>query len=149
MQNIIVPVSNNQRGSSNSSLDLWDPELYWDDLFQNFPIFPSMISTTYDHNFPSFGGGIETHVNWKETRRAHVFRAVFNSEEDVLVHIDDENMLEISTENGKFMSKFKLPENAKRDEVKACMLNGVLTVTIPKEGIRNPNVRSIEISGSG
>lgn len=80
-----------------------------------------------------------------------MFRAVFPgfNREDVLVYIDDDNMLQISTENGKFMSKFKLPENAKRDQVQAVMVNGVLTVTIPKEGATRPNVRTVAISGSG
>ncbi|KAF2309894.1 hypothetical protein GH714_005523 [Hevea brasiliensis] len=89
--------------------------------------------------------------DWQETPRAHVFRAVFRglNREDVLVFIDDDNTLQVSTENGKFMSKFKLPENARRDQIKAAMVNGVLTVTIPKEGARSPSVRSIEISGSG
>jgi HSP20 family protein len=40
-----------------------------------------------------------------------------------------------------------LPENAKVDEVKASMENGVLTVTIPKAEEKKPEVKSIEISG--
>ncbi|XP_050237331.1 18.5 kDa class I heat shock protein-like [Mercurialis annua] len=146
----IIPVNNNQRGSRNSSSELWDYPHEFDLLFQNFPL-PSTLIPPF-HHFPSFGS-LETHVDWRETQRGHVFRAVFNGDEDVLVHIDDENMLQISTESGKFMSRFKLPDNAKRDGVEACMVNGVLTVTVPKEGggavSGNPNVRSIEISGSG
>ncbi|KAJ6408009.1 hypothetical protein OIU84_011338 [Salix udensis] len=71
--------------------------------------------------------------------------------EDVLVYIDDDNMLQISTEDGNFMSKFKLPENARRDQLNADMVNGVLTVTIPKEEVarHRPNVRVVEIEGSG
>lgn len=154
----IVPVSD-QTGTNSSSLDLWDAEGFFPSLdlwdpFQNFP-FPSSILSS---SFPSLAGEIfpslETHVDWKETPRAHVFRAVFPgfNSDDVLVFIDDDNMLQISTENGKFMSKFKLPDNARRDQIKAGMVNGILTVTIPKEGgagARSPNVRAIEISGSG
>jgi len=40
-----------------------------------------------------------------------------------------------------------LPENAKADQVKASMENGVLTVTVPKEEVKKPDVKSIEISG--
>ena len=33
------------------------------------------------------------------------------------------------------------------DEVKAAMENGVLTVTVPKEVVKKPEVKGIEISG--
>ena len=49
--------------------------------------------------------------------------------------------------SGKFMRSFRLPENAKVDQVKASMENGVLTVTVPKEEIKKPDVKAIEISG--
>ena len=38
-------------------------------------------------------------------------------------------------------------ENAKVNEVKASMENGVLTVTVPKEEVKKPDVKAIEISG--
>ena len=47
---------------------------------------------------------------------------------------------------GKFLRRFRLPENAKANEVKATMENGVLTVTIPKMEEKKPEVKSIEIS---
>ncbi|KAJ4827327.1 hypothetical protein Tsubulata_003278 [Turnera subulata] len=156
----IVPV-NNQSGTVanpespdtwdpldylSSSLDLWDP-------FQDFT-FPSILSSRHFPSFPrDIFPSLETQVNWSETSRAHVFRAVFPGfdSDDVLVYIDDDNALQISTESGKFMSRFKLPENARRDQVKASMVNGVLTVTVPKDGggTQRPNVRVIDISGSG
>jgi HSP20 family protein len=40
-----------------------------------------------------------------------------------------------------------LPENAKLDQVKANMENGVLTVTVPKEEVKKPDVKAIEITG--
>jgi len=40
-----------------------------------------------------------------------------------------------------------LPENAKVNEVKASMENGVLTVTVPKEEVKKADVKSIQISG--
>jgi HSP20 family protein len=53
----------------------------------------------------------------------------------------------VERSSGKFVRKFRLPENAKMDQVKAAMENGVLTVTVPKEEIKKPQVKSIEISG--
>ena len=49
--------------------------------------------------------------------------------------------------NRKFLHRFKLPEDAKTDEVKASMENGVLTVTVPKEEVKKAEVKAIEISG--
>ena len=47
------------------------------------------------------------------------------------------------------MRRLRLPENVKMEEVKASMENGVLTVTVPKEEVKKPdvNVKVIEISG--
>lgn len=46
------------------------------------------------------------------------------------------------------MRKFRLPEDAKVDRVKAAMEDGVLTVTVPKVGgKKTADVKSIEISG--
>ncbi|XP_065848707.1 18.5 kDa class I heat shock protein-like [Euphorbia lathyris] len=145
----IVPI-NNERGTISSpfSLDFFDPERFFSsDLWAPFP--PSLSA-----NFPSFAGGIppslETRVDWSQNSRAHIVKAAFPgfSMEDVLVHIDDDNVLEISTESGRFMSKFKLPDDARRDGIEAAMVDGVLNIVIPKEGARNPNVRVIEIEGS-
>ncbi|KAJ6747237.1 18.5 KDA CLASS IV HEAT SHOCK PROTEIN [Salix koriyanagi] len=126
----IVPIGNQDGTIANPfSLNSWDPEDFFTsinrwDPFQNLP-FPSLLPTP----FPSFS----------------------RQNPDVLVYIDDDNMLQISTEDGKFMSRFKLPENARRDQLKADMVNGVLTVTIPKEEVarHRPNVRVVEIEGSG
>ncbi|KAL2344085.1 hypothetical protein Fmac_005370 [Flemingia macrophylla] len=50
--------------------------------------------------------------------------------------------------SGKFMRSFRLPENAKVDQVKASMENWVLTVTVPKEELKKkPCVKATEISG--
>ncbi|MBA0732446.1 hypothetical protein Gogos_016536 [Gossypium gossypioides] len=53
----------------------------------------------------------------------------------------------VERSSGKFMRRFRLPENAKMDHIKASMENGVLTVTIPKLEVKKPDVKSIEISG--
>uniref|UniRef100_A0A251SMB3 Putative HSP20-like chaperone n=1 Tax=Helianthus annuus TaxID=4232 RepID=A0A251SMB3_HELAN len=48
--------------------------------------------------------------------------------------------------SGKFLRRFRLPENAKMDQVKAAMENGVLTVTVPKAEVKKPEVKAIDIS---
>ncbi|GFZ19834.1 HSP20-like chaperones superfamily protein [Actinidia rufa] len=53
----------------------------------------------------------------------------------------------VERSSGLFMRRFRLPENAKMDQVKASMENGVLTVRVPKEEVKKPDVKSIEISG--
>ncbi|KAH6769172.1 HSP20-like chaperones superfamily protein [Perilla frutescens var. frutescens] len=49
--------------------------------------------------------------------------------------------------SGQFLRRFRLPENAKMDEIKASMENGVLTVTVPKAEVKKPEVKAIDISG--
>ncbi|KAL2344088.1 hypothetical protein Fmac_005373 [Flemingia macrophylla] len=134
------------------SLDVWDP-------FKDFP-FPNSLSA--DNS-----AFVSTRVDWKETPEAHVFTADIPGlkKEEVKVQIEDDRLLQISGErnvekedknhtwhrversSGKFMRSFRLPENAKVDQVKASMENGVLTITVPKEEVKKPDVRSIEISG--
>ena len=85
--------------------------------------------------------------------------------EEVKVEVDDGNILQISGErnkeqeektdqwhrversSGKFLRRFRLPDNAKPEQIKASMENGVLTVTVPKEEAKKPDVKSIQISG--
>ncbi|KAM0051254.1 putative small heat shock protein HSP20 [Helianthus debilis subsp. tardiflorus] len=112
------------------SLDLWDP-------FRDFPFSPSS-----DVDLP----GIK--------------------KEEVKVEVEDGNILQITGErniekenkndkwhrrvkrsSGKFTRRFRLPENAKMDQVKVAMENGVLTITVPKEEAKKPDVKSIEIFG--
>ena len=50
--------------------------------------------------------------------------------------------------SGKFLRRFRLPENAKTGEIKAAMENGVLTVTVPKEEEKKKSeAKAIDISG--
>lgn len=49
--------------------------------------------------------------------------------------------------SGKFLRRFRLPDNAEVDQVKAGMENGVLTVAVPKEEVKKPEVKALEISG--
>nr|CAD1842384.1 unnamed protein product [Ananas comosus var. bracteatus] len=87
-------------------------------------------------------------------------------QEEVKVEVEEGGILQISGErskekeektdkwhrversSGKFLRRFRLPENAKLDEVKATMENGVLTVTVPKTEVKKPEVKAIEISGN-
>ncbi|XP_019158634.1 PREDICTED: 17.5 kDa class I heat shock protein-like [Ipomoea nil] len=126
----------------------------------------------WDLSFPFSAYGetsafVNTRVDWKETPEAHVFKADVPGlkKEEVKVEIEDDRILQICGErnvekeekneawhrmersSGKFMRRFRLPENAKMEEIKASMENGVLTVTIPKAEVKKPDVKSIEISG--
>ncbi|KAL2548805.1 Heat shock protein 1 [Forsythia ovata] len=44
----------------------------------------------------------------------------------------------VERSSGKFLRRFRMPENAKTDQVKASMENGVLTVIVPKEEVKKP-----------
>ena len=110
---------------------------------------------------------VNARVDWKETPEAHVFKADVPGlkREEVKVEIEEDRVLQIRGERnvekeeksdkwhrversgGKFVRRFRLPENAKIDQVTAAMENGVLTVTVPKEEVKKPDVKSIEISG--
>lgn len=140
------------------SLDIWDP-------FEGFPLSATLANLT------SSGGEssaiANTRVDWKETPQAHVFNVDLPGlkKEEVKVEVEDGKVLQISGERsrekeekddrwhrverstGKFMRRFWLPENAKVDQVKAAMENGVLTVTVPKEEENKPQMKSIQISG--
>ncbi|OWM86150.1 17.3 kDa class I heat shock protein-like [Punica granatum] len=139
------------------SLDLWDP-------FKDFP-FPN--SNSLSTNFRENSAFVNTRIDWKETPEAHVFKADLPGlkKEEVKVEVEDDRVLLISGErnvskedkndtwhrversSGKFLRRFRLPDNARMDQVKASMENGVLTVTIPKVEEKKPEVKAIEISG--
>ncbi|XP_076947690.1 17.5 kDa class I heat shock protein-like [Bidens hawaiensis] len=133
------------------SLDAWDP-------FRDLQV-PSFSNET--------SALANTRVDWKETPEAHVFKADLPGikKEEVKVEVEDGNILQISGQrniekedkndtwhrversSGSFTRRFRLPENAKLEEVKAAMENGVLTITVPKAEVKKPDVKSIEISG--
>ncbi|KAL3530816.1 hypothetical protein ACH5RR_010138 [Cinchona calisaya] len=149
---LIPSILGNRRSSvfDPFSLDVWDP--------------------LKDISFPSAGetsSFVNTRVDWKETPEAHVFKADLPGikKEEVKVEVEDDRVLHIRGErnvekedkndtwhrversSGQFMRRFRLPENAKMDQIKAAMENGVLTITIPKEEVKKSDVKSIEISG--
>ncbi|KAI5064822.1 hypothetical protein GOP47_0019517 [Adiantum capillus-veneris] len=49
----------------------------------------------------------------------------------------------------QFLRRFRLPDNAKVEQVQAAMENSVLTVTVPKMALPEPksSVKSVDISG--
>eukprot|EP01018_Ginkgo_biloba_P017617 Gb_37641 [translate_table: standard] len=133
------------------SLDIWDP-------FQVFGDFnPSREVSTV----------VSTQIDWKETPDAHIFKADLPGlkKEEVKIEVEEGRILQITGERskeeeqknekwhriersrGSFLRRFRLPDNAKVEEVKAAMENGVLTVTVPKQPEPKPRVKSIEISG--
>ncbi|KAK2631941.1 hypothetical protein EUGRSUZ_L02232 [Eucalyptus grandis] len=121
------------------SLDLWDP-------FKDFP-FPSssLSASNFPQTFRENTAFVNTRIDWKETPEAHVFKADLpglKKEED-----KNDTWHRVERSSGKFMRRFRLPENAKMDQVKASMENGVLTVTVPKVEEKKLEVKAIEISG--
>ncbi|MCL7034033.1 hypothetical protein MKW94_023798 [Papaver nudicaule] len=134
------------------SLDIWDP-------FQDFPFSTSSSALSMPRSELSKETSqlANTRIDWKETPEAHIFRADLPgvNKEEVKVEVDEGRVLQIKNDkwhrversSGKFLRRFRLPENAKVEEVKAAMENGVLTVTVPKVEEKKPEVKSIQISG--
>jgi HSP20 family protein len=143
------------------SLSFWDP-------FDGFPFGTggSLVPRASSFETVTFASA---RIDWKETPEAHVFKAdvpgLKKEEVKVEVEVKDGNVLLISGEwskeqeektdtwhhversSGKFLRRFRLPNNAKVEQVKATMENGVLTITVSKEEVKKPDVKSIQISG--
>ncbi|XP_024381741.1 17.4 kDa class I heat shock protein [Physcomitrium patens] len=112
--------------------------------------------------------GANTRIDWRETPEAHIFKADLPGlrKEEVKIQVVEGKSLEISGERkreelqkgdtwhrveraqGSFLRRFRLPEGANVDEVKAQVQDGVLTVTVtvPKLQKPKPQVRQIEIA---
>nr|CAA63902.1 heat shock protein 16.9 [Cenchrus americanus] len=137
------------------SMDLWDP-------FDN--MFRSIVPSSSSSDTAAFANA---RIDWKETPEVHVFKADLPGvkKEEVKVEVEDGNVLVISGQrskekedkndrwhrversSGQFVRRFRLPEDAKTDQVNAGLENGVLTVTVPKAEGKKPEVKAIEISG--
>ncbi|KAF3441881.1 hypothetical protein FNV43_RR15796 [Rhamnella rubrinervis] len=144
--------------------NIFDP--FWDP-FQGFPFTNVIANVPTSSSARETTAFVNTRIDWKETPEAHVFKADLPGlrKEEVKVGVEDGRVLQISGEkskeqeekndkwhriersSGKFLRRFRLPENAKMDQVKAAMENGVLTVTVPKEEEKKPDTKAIEISG--
>ncbi|XP_042487053.1 18.1 kDa class I heat shock protein-like [Macadamia integrifolia] len=143
------------------AMDIWDP---FD--FNNFPL-PTSLSVPRSQFSNETSAIANARIDWKETPETHIFKADLPGlkKEEVKVEVEEGRVLKISGErniekeekndqwhrmersSGKFLRRFRLPEDVKMDQVKAAMENGVLTVTIPKEEVKKPEVKAIEISG--
>ncbi|KFK40297.1 small heat shock protein [Arabis alpina] len=149
----MIPI-NNRRRLLSSGDEIWEPF--------DFPS-PSLFLS---HHFPSLSreifspsSRVETQLNWTETPTAHVFKAYLpgtTNQEEAIVFVDDEGFLQICTGDNKFMSRFKLPENALMDQVTVWMEeDGFLVVFVAKDVSSSPsmippenrNVRVVEITG--
>ncbi|CAN1816260.1 17.6 kDa class I heat shock protein 3 [Linum perenne] len=145
------------------SLDIWDP-------FEGFFTPGGSLSTIPNQSSSAAretSAFVNARIDWKETPEAHVFKADVPGlkKEEVKVEVEEGRILQISGErskeqeekndkwhrversSGKFVRRFRLPENAKVDEMKAGMENGVLTVTVPKAEEKKAEVKSVQISG--
>ncbi|PHU10500.1 18.5 kDa class I heat shock protein [Capsicum chinense] len=140
------------------SLDLWDP-------FEGFPISSTIANTPSSARETS--AFANARIDWKETPQAHIFKVDVPGikKEEVKVEVEEGRILQISGErsreqeekndqwhrmersSGKFLRRFRLPENTKMGAIKAAMEDGVLTVTVPKEEQKKPEVKAIDISG--
>ncbi|GMP23231.1 hypothetical protein CsSME_00000908 [Camellia sinensis var. sinensis] len=101
------------------SLAIWDP-------FEGFPFSTTLANIPNSARETS--AFANTDIDGKETPEAHIFKADLPG-------------------NGKFLRRFRLPKNAKVDQFMAMMENGVLTVTVPKEEVKKPEVKSVQIYG--
>uniref|UniRef100_A0A0E0KBQ4 SHSP domain-containing protein n=1 Tax=Oryza punctata TaxID=4537 RepID=A0A0E0KBQ4_ORYPU len=134
------------------SLDLWAP-------FNGFPFGSGRSSSgslfpRANSDAAAFAGA---HLDWKETPEAHVFKAdVPGLKKEVKVEVEDGNILQISGErskeqeektdkwhrversSGKFIRRFRLPENAKPEQIKASMENGCSPSPCPRRSPRSP-----------
>ncbi|WOL00001.1 hypothetical protein Cni_G08712 [Canna indica] len=132
-------------------VDIWDP-------LEGFAF--ATTAMTVSHPVAT------THMDWKETPDAHVFIADLPGlkKEEVNIELEEEKVLKISGQrtreseekgdkwhriersNEKFFRSVKLPKNANIDDMKAELVDGVLTVTVPKENDKKPQTRLLKIN---
>ncbi|KAK6234957.1 hypothetical protein SCA6_010294 [Theobroma cacao] len=107
------------------SLDVWDP-------FKDFP-FSSSLTT----HAPETSAFVNIRIDWKETQKLTVLH--ITGERNIEKEDKNDTWHRVERSSGKFMRRFRLPENAKMDQIKASMENGVLTVTVPKLEVKKPD----------
>ncbi|KAL2558151.1 17.6 kDa class I heat shock protein 2 [Forsythia ovata] len=126
------------------SLDLWDP-------FQDWPFSSALSAPVRSDISNETSQFAATRIDWKETPEGHMFKADLpglkkeeisgerNSEKE------DKNDTWHRTERSsrKFIRRFRLPKNAKMDQIKASIENGVLTVTVPKEEVKKADIKPL------
>ncbi|PPR85442.1 hypothetical protein GOBAR_AA35252 [Gossypium barbadense] len=109
------------------SLDVWDP------------LFSSALANNVPSSARETAAIVNARIDWKETPQAHVIKADLPGLK--------KEQVKVERSSGKFMRRFRLPENAVMDQIKASMEDGVLTVTAPKKEDKKPQVKTIDISG--
>nr|Q05832.1 RecName: Full=18.3 kDa class I heat shock protein; AltName: Full=HSP 18.3 [Oxybasis rubra]CAA37864.1 heat-shock protein [Oxybasis rubra] len=158
----LIPNNWFNTGRRSNIFDPFSLDEIWDPFFG----LPSTLSTVpRSETAAETAAFANARIDWKETPEAHVFKADLPGvkKEEVKVEVEDGNVLRISGQrarekeekndtwhrversSGQFMRKFRLPENAKVDQVKAGMENGVLTVTVPKNEAPKPQVKAINV----
>ncbi|XP_068644862.1 18.1 kDa class I heat shock protein-like [Aristolochia californica] len=142
------------------SLDIWDP--FEGFPFSNTPAAPRLNLVSKINRVSS------NKIDWKETPEAHIIEAHLPGYrlEDLKVEIEEGKVLQVSGQRcedeaedkhslhcqdqkgcRKFLKRFRLPDDAKADLVKATMEREVLIVTVPIE-VKKPQVKAIEISAT-
>jgi len=127
-----------------------------------------------ERNSDSLGYESSTQMDWKETCDSHIFKFDLPgfTKEDVKLELHENRVLCIKAEkkteqeeeeneekslkwhcrerrnNGVFLREFRLPENAKVDDVKASMHDGVLTIIVAKDEIKKKNKHTTQEEGS-
>jgi HSP20 family protein len=135
---------------------VWDP-------FEGFSVLENSPSRQFARDAHAVAN---TQIDWRETSDAHIFKADLPglTKEEVKVQVVEGRTLEIGGERkkeevqkgdtwhrversqGSFMRRFRLPENTNVEGIKAAVVDGVLTVTIPKLQKPKPQVRQIDIA---
>eukprot|EP00268_Persea_americana_P052498 TRINITY_DN587_c0_g1_i1.p1 TRINITY_DN587_c0_g1~~TRINITY_DN587_c0_g1_i1.p1 ORF type:complete len:136 (+),score=13.08 TRINITY_DN587_c0_g1_i1:334-741(+) len=106
-------------------------------------------------------------IDWIEAPNNHIFKINVPglSRDEIKVQLEEENVLQISSEGAKeesspkeaiwhiagrgkgdFSRQIVLPENVKADQIKAQVENGVLTIVVPKDVSTKYRSRNIPIS---
>ncbi|XP_052172355.1 18.1 kDa class I heat shock protein-like [Diospyros lotus] len=135
------------------------------DPFKYSPFQNTFFGAGHGALFPGGEGSELTrpHIDWEETPEAHVFKVDLPGlrKEEVRVQVEGDRVLKISGEralemvdwddrwhrverrSGQFLRRFRLPEDARVDQVKATMHDGVLVVTIPKGEVKKSRVKTV------
>ncbi|KAI3445535.1 hypothetical protein Pfo_002200 [Paulownia fortunei] len=140
---------------------IWDMMFPPEDPFKILEHSPLAVSRGLDDNALALA-----RADWRETPAAHEISLDIPGmkKEDIKIEVQDNRVLSVSGERkteeevkderwhrvertvGKFWRQFRLPANADMENVRACLEDGVLRITVPKLGEqekREPKVINI------